>query len=240
MRGKRLPLALTLLLTLILSACGSGPFVSRYKLTLYVSTPTGMVVSSGVTETTVTLNDGITKGIGSWQFLNAKAEAQIIDLGPPGKLFLLPLEADHERRESQAPPSEIFANLHRNIWEIPDLTEGERQLAAVTDVTDVPPAMLPMLVRFRNLNDPTSVERVDPNNLAKSFGPGFRLDRATLNITTEPVTQGLVQSVMPAWLDSMAKTHSSLDGDTSRPRRSDAPLSNRLYSNSFLFVDSSR
>jgi hypothetical protein len=223
-----------MLIAVMLAACGSGPFVSRYKLTLYVTTPTGTVVSSGVTETTLTLNNGLTKGLGGWYFASSKAEAQVIDLGPRGKLFLVPMEIDRDRRGSAAPPSAIFAELHRDVWDIPDPAEGERRLAAVADVADVPLAMLPMLVRFRDLNVPTTVELVEPDNLAKSFGPDFRIERATINITTEPVTRGVVESVMPPWFADMVQKHASLDGDTERLRRSDAPLSNRLNSKSFL------
>ncbi len=48
-----------------------------------------------------------------------------------------------------------------------------------------------MLVRFRNIRDPSSVETVDPDNLAKSFGAGVRLKRITVQITDDPVTSGI-------------------------------------------------
>ncbi|OAF01137.1 hypothetical protein AYJ54_29000 [Bradyrhizobium centrolobii] len=36
---------------------------------------------------------------------------------------------------------------------------------------ELPLEDFPVLVRFRDPNDPTSVELVDPSNLAASFGP---------------------------------------------------------------------
>ncbi len=45
-------------------------------------------------------------------------------------------------------------------------------------------AELPILVRFRDINDPTSVERVDPDNLAASFGPGVTLVNASIEIVS--------------------------------------------------------
>ncbi len=58
-----------------------------------------------------------------------------------------------------------------------------------------------MLVRFRNIADPASVEKVYPENLAKSFGPGVRLKRATIEISTDPVTTGIEKRL--GWLNRL-------------------------------------
>jgi hypothetical protein len=50
---------------------------------------------------------------------------------------------------------------------------------------------LPVLLRFRDPADPTSVELVDPSSLAASFGPGVRLKRAFIEITDDPITKGI-------------------------------------------------
>jgi hypothetical protein len=55
-----------------------------------------------------------------------------------------------------------------------------------------------MFVKFRDLNDPTSVEVVDPNDLAASFGPGVKLVEATIAVTPDAVTDG-IDSRLP-WL----------------------------------------
>ena len=49
----------------------------------------------------------------------------------------------------------------------------------------------PYFVRFRNIADPKSVEQVDPDDLAKSFGPGVKLKSLTVQMTDEPVTSGI-------------------------------------------------
>jgi hypothetical protein len=41
------------------------------------------------------------------------------------------------------------------------------------------------LVTFRNIDDPQSVEVVQPNNFSKTFGPGYELVKGTLQITDE-------------------------------------------------------
>jgi hypothetical protein len=56
----------------------------------------------------------------------------------------------------------------------------------------------PMLVRFKDIRDPKSVEKVDPNDIAKSIGPGVTLRRITLQITDDPVTTGIEKRL--GWL----------------------------------------
>lgn len=46
-----------------------------------------------------------------------------------------------------------------------------------------------MLVRFRDILDPMTVEEVDPSDLAASFGPGNALRRITVEIIKDPLTR---------------------------------------------------
>jgi hypothetical protein len=66
-----------------------------------------------------------------------------------------------------------------------------------------------MLVRFRDLADPTSVERVEADNLAASFGPGVRLKRITVQTTRDAVTTGIQRKL--GWLTKYRNT--TLSGD---------------------------
>lgn len=63
---------------------------------------------------------------------------------------------------------------------------------------ELPLEDFPVLVRFRDPNDPTSVELVDPSNLAASFGPGVMLRRAFVEITDDPITKG-IETRVPCW-----------------------------------------
>jgi hypothetical protein len=56
---------------------------------------------------------------------------------------------------------------------------------------DLPQWLYPLLVTFGDINDPKSVQRVDPANLAASFGPGIRLKRITVEVTDDDVTSGI-------------------------------------------------
>ena len=65
------------------------------------------------------------------------------------------------------------------------------------NVIDIPSYQYPVLVTFGDLNDPTSIKQVDPNDLAASFGPGYALKKVQLEITSEPVTQGRMAEAIP-------------------------------------------
>lgn len=71
----------------------------------------------------------------------------------------------------------------------------------------------PTMVRFRDIRDPTSVEQVDPADLAKSFGPGYRLASLTVQVTDEPVTMGIRKRL--GWLEEYRKNNARLNGSTS-------------------------
>jgi hypothetical protein len=94
---------------------------------------------------------------------------------------------------------------------------------------------LPLLVRFRDISDPKTVEKVDPANLAASFGAGVKLTRATIEtvpsgywpfnlfgIGGSPVTRG-IEARLPWWKDRPNKSFDELvpqDGTlASRQRR---------------------
>ncbi len=55
-----------------------------------------------------------------------------------------------------------------------------------------------MLARFRDINDPKTLERVDPKNLAASFGPGVTHVGAHAELTNAPVTTGIAKR-LPWW-----------------------------------------
>jgi hypothetical protein len=52
-------------------------------------------------------------------------------------------------------------------------------------------------VTFSDISDPTSVALVDPDDLAASFGAGYALEAVTVEVTQEPVTEGVVEGVLP-------------------------------------------
>jgi hypothetical protein len=57
----------------------------------------------------------------------------------------------------------------------------------------------PLLVTFTDLADPKTVRRIDPGNLAASFGPGYVLKAITLEITDEKTSGGRIENIL-RWL----------------------------------------
>jgi hypothetical protein len=211
------------------------PSVSvRYRLTLEAQVDGEPKTGSGVIEVTyskiVQLWGRTDLGIG------VRGEAVVLDLGSRGTLFAL-LKADTDSRSG--PETIVFRafNLEGGAFPGSSVEEGLRQLQRLSGKRELPLTCLPLLVRFRELNDPKTVERVDPFDLGKSFGAGATLERATLEIipagtwpfnccgiTGEPVTT-VIDERLP-WLQKLKGGY--LDGGfTSK----DAPLG--LYGGNF-------
>lgn len=111
-----------------------------------------------------------------------------------------------------APGRYLFALLDNGTEQIPYYTffsandkDRERQAAALETmrgVRDVPRERYPLLVTFTDIADPTTVRKVDPDNLAATFGSGVSLKHITLEITDETMTEGEVENVL-GWLETL-------------------------------------
>lgn len=102
------------------------------------------------------------------------------------------------------------------------------------ETREVPRNRYPLLVTFTDINDPTTVQRVDPKDLAATFGPGVSLKRITLEITDEKVTEGRVEAMLTWWC-TLRKARSRLNGKTGPI--SDNELSNTLGTGAFRVGD---
>lgn len=212
----------------------------RERLTIVVDTPEGEVIGSSVTEHILIFQDGLLGGLANHTMLSgSRGEATTVDLGPRGILFSL-LCPDQSRNKipghwaSSAP-----GGYEYSIFVDPELhgrpVSGDEANAEFIDYLnrehpkgDVPIDKLGLLVRFRDPNDPATVERVDPMDLAASFGPGVAIRQVIVEIVTPdtPLTTG-IEMKLP-WLERYAAIGASLDGDTSIARRVDAPLANAI------------
>jgi hypothetical protein len=86
-----------------------------------------------------------------------------------------------------------------------------RQLERKSGWVDVPIDALPMLVRFRDINDPWSAEKVDPRNLSATFGEGVELLHVSLELTNDPISE--MPGNWPAWMKAL-KITDNLGGAT--------------------------
>jgi hypothetical protein len=185
-------------LMLTLAGCDMFGFRSwswHQKLTVTVETPEGPRSGSAVTAAWFQMTPkwaGVGDSAGASNS-SLSGEAVVVDLGEGRYLFAL-LKGYNEFTGRLAffplPPKPLNKEQDAAVYD---------QLEALRASTELPRELYPLLVTFADINDPASVARVDPDDLAASFGPGYALSSITLAITDEPVTKGRVEAVL-GWL----------------------------------------
>jgi hypothetical protein len=192
----------------------------RAKLIVEIETPEGLKVGSSVQQLTFKLEPcPLCNSSGPVLRRYVRGEAVVVDLGSRGVLFAL------LRGDSSPDPitphivMTALAKLNKNEeWATAEVV---RRLRYVSGKAEVPADLMFSFVRFRDISDPKSVERVDPNNLAASFGPGAKLVKATIEITSDTVTTGIEKKLpwlndeiarYPAWLQLPYESRVAIDG----------------------------
>lgn len=174
----------------LLSGCGWSDSSWNQKITVTVDTPHGAVSGSAVTSISWSENK-IFKDGARWQ-VDYKGEAVVVDLGSSKYLFALLI--------SERGPDGWLDDLGRMgpLSVGLDISQGN-EFRRHEGPIEIERSVLPMLVTFGNLSDPASVKQVNPSNLAASFGGGYSLKSVSLEVTDEPVTEGVVEKVL-GWL----------------------------------------
>ena len=165
----------------------------KYKLTLVVETPEGLKTGSAVRKVSASRDPVILQFLPSLVYGHAsvKGEAVVVDLGERGVLFALLKGKDNNDYGYNIIFSEFPSGVRGGTT-----PEGIKFYSNLKAKKDLDFDKIPMLVRFRDINDPKTVELVDPNDLEKTFGKGVKLVSATLEMTDEGVTSG-VKKYMP-------------------------------------------
>jgi hypothetical protein len=190
--------ALILLLVLAAGGCGSWPRMARVRFTVEIDDNGRPVSGSAVQEVDCAFNDGLIRMGAAALSCGVKGEALVVDLGAKGLLFVL-LTADPGRRHLSGSPWGIFEYANRDLYDPVGLTAAAfDRIASQRTAVAVDAAHTPMMVRFRDVNDPTTIELVDPEHLDASFGGRVRFSKATVAITTDAITTGIEKST--PWL----------------------------------------
>jgi hypothetical protein len=197
-----------LLAGLILASC-SPPEDStpdyRYRLTVEVETPEGLRTGSSVIEVRQSMGRSAGSGFGKKIMRRARGEAVAVDL-PGGRTLYALLRSDDNvdwaTNVMQMLAPEIEGEPWEDVFDNVLLIEGEVEVPRTW-----PPiapfgerSAYPMLVTFGDESDPTSVARVDPDDLASTFGEDYELGGVTVELTDDPVTTGIEKRL--GWLDS--------------------------------------
>jgi hypothetical protein len=187
---------------LILAALALGGFMLwkmsypthawNQKLTVIVSTPRGEVSGSSVVA--ISWSEAFFRGEGAVFRLTMRGEATTVDLGRGQFLFIV--LGYHGSKQCTGLIPLKFLGDEELYWSTDSFKKV--QAARGRGPITLPQQLYPVLLRFRDIKDRATVERVDPGDLAKSFGSGVRLVRMTIEITDDPVTRG-IRNVLP-WL----------------------------------------
>lgn len=189
----------------LLGACGvSGGDTYRFKMTVEVDTPVGLKSGSSVYEVEAKNVAALTPG-GVGLQMKVKGEALAVDL-PGGRTLFALLKTVNAKGHNDLGYTSMVALDPLFRWDYVESAERIASGVGLTSPAEVLPENHPMLVTFKDMKDPASVERVDPDDLAASFGAGYRLKAITVQVTDEPVMVGIQKRL--GWL----KSHSgSLD-----------------------------
>lgn len=199
----------------VLAAAGAmlvpGAFVAalfpqqsyRYRLTVVVDTPEGPRSGASVVEVTEERPTGL--GRQRAGLLSVSGEAVAVDLGARGTLFVL--LKDGSRTATFSSQAAVIASAVFPGAGSETLAERFRRYRSETLKTRLTPEQLPLMARFRDRLDPTTVEPIADHDLAAAFGDGVRLREATLETTRDPVTRGIEQHLN--WL-TLAKDRRNL------------------------------
>lgn len=220
--------------TFLLTACGRSPGTLRCRVTIEVETPQGLKTGFSVVENRNWKPPSMSFGVLSSGGASTYGEAPTVDLGN-GRVLFAPLhDPNYSRRIYQ-----MLMNMLRYDDLDPPLSRRYKSgewPESYTEATDLESFAViqrkdyPMLVTFGDLADPTSVKEVNPDNLAGTFGSGYRLKRITAQVTDEDITMEF-EELFPA-IANFKKTFGSISA-----RRIDTPITSRLQKPNFIQRD---
>ncbi len=232
-------------LVVLLSGCGTALLDYRYRLTVEVETPEGLKTGSSVIEVSTSMTGSTSIPSPGAVRHRLRGEAVTVDLGQHGTLFallrsdvdvdwatnllfLLAPEVSAVRDENGKYDSDAsFRARYGAMLQNRRLIVLPKTFHTIRVLRDMPAR--PMLVRFRDITDPTTVERVDPDDLAASFGEGIKLKRVTVQLTDDPVTKGIIKEL--PWL---ANQQGGLIRVTKGKAIEDMPIGAQLYEGDFM------
>jgi hypothetical protein len=183
----------------------------RSRLTLTVETPDGVRTGSSVTEKTTTfgpfqLKRSSTPGWSMGTFLTG--EGVVVDLGNRGLLVATLVKPswleNHGWGGGGGYAVSSFAEVVDSRNSPDGLSPEQRYMLHLDEIKRLKPKAdislkdLPVLLRFSDATNPTSMSLVDPADLAGAFGPGVKLKTATVEVTDDPMTHS-IEGYLP-WL----------------------------------------
>jgi hypothetical protein len=176
----------------------------RSRLTLTVETPEGLRTGSSVTETTTAFGPfQLKRSSTGWsigRFLTG--EGVVVDLKQRGLLVATLVAPSWISSPGwtggggySVSPFSGTVDYSKNSSD--GLSAAERYMLHLDEIKRLKPKAdialkeLPVIVRFGDPKNPTSISLVDPSDLASAFGPGVQLKTATVEVTDDPMTHSI-------------------------------------------------
>ncbi len=194
MRGRKMLWLFGVLLTLVAAVflywqLRYPTHTYRFMMTVEVQTPEGVHSGSSIYEISARNEPKLLPDMRS-RSTSVRGEAAAVDLPDGRTVFALLKTSAHWGGMEGLSMNSLHPDFPGAGYDMVDvakeLAEGKH-----SGPVNVDPDDYPMLVTFSDLNDPTSVELVDPNDLASKFGDGVTLRRIIVQITDDPVTKGI-------------------------------------------------
>lgn len=168
--------------------------IIRYRMTITVETPQGVRSGSSVIEVNTVKGRrlGDDAGIG----YRVRGEAAVVEM-PNGQTMFATLQS--KARGVDYPAYLLHSALNNGVvspplsrsYEIGDWEAEEAEARTVKPSIVLAETDYPILARFRDRNDPKTVEVVDPSDLQADFGNQVKLHSISITVTTDPVTTGI-------------------------------------------------
>lgn len=158
-----------------------------------------------------------------------RGEAPIVVL-PDGRMIFALLSAPDDTEYTSNIAGRVLFQKRGRVWGGNEFTTIENS----NETLVLSPDEYPFLVTFTDISDPATVKKLDPQDLAATFGPGVEIKRVTLRITNETATEGRVEEALAWWCDLRA-ARARLSRRTGPI--SDTELSNNLGTGSFKVGD---
>lgn len=196
MTGLLVRFAAVVTIACALAGCRGESY--RYKLTLAVNSPDGLKRASSVVE--VKFFDVSIPARGTMHELNG--EALYLDLGPGTRPLIALLTSKLRQRHGKearwsrdgGPNNTLLTEMY-GVPSSGSLLDYVSQIARMRGPRRITPSDLPDLVTFADINNPSSVIEVDPNNLQGTLGSNVTWNEITLEITDEPITKGIAREL---------------------------------------------
>ena len=158
------------------------------KLTVVVDTPSGKVSGSSVIAIEATFGQAPMSDREVWYRVTGEATA--VEIAPGRYLFAL-LGGSEERYYRTV--RDRLKNVSRGEW--------LKRIPLMKEVVTLQPDSYPKLITFVDIDSPGSAREVSANTVFEVFGAGYKLDRVTIEITDDPVTNGAISALLP-WINN--------------------------------------